>query len=222
MTLEQELETTLAAASRLARNDEQPVAVIATEPAGGTRVLRDRLHSRWRPGVHRARRVGRPRLGPAARARRGRAGGACRAGRGGLGGDRGGGAGRPVHRGRGAAAGGQMPMPPRLPTPWSPPPAAWPTPRPARGRQRRAVSRPHGRPRRRAGRRPGCVRPARAAAPAGRRGAGPAAQPPGGARRRARAGDPANFASAMTAASGAVDALVSDVIDHYRGELDDR
>jgi hypothetical protein len=37
-----------------------------------------------------------------------------------------------------------------------------------------------------------------------------------------RAGDPANFASAMTAASGAVDALVSDVIDHYRGELDDR
>ena len=36
------------------------------------------------------------------------------------------------------------------------------------------------------------------------------------------AGDPANFASAMTAASGAVDALVSDVIDHYRGELDDR
>ena len=38
----------------------------------------------------------------------------------------------------------------------------------------------------------------------------------------ARAGDPANFASAMTAASGAVDALVSDVIDHYRGELDDR
>jgi hypothetical protein len=37
-----------------------------------------------------------------------------------------------------------------------------------------------------------------------------------------RAGDPANFASAMTAASGAVDALVSDVVDHYRGELDDR
>jgi hypothetical protein len=37
-----------------------------------------------------------------------------------------------------------------------------------------------------------------------------------------RAGDPANFASAMIAASGAVDALVSDVIDHYRGELDDR
>jgi hypothetical protein len=36
------------------------------------------------------------------------------------------------------------------------------------------------------------------------------------------AGDPANFASAMTAASGAVDALVSDVIDHYRGELDDK
>jgi hypothetical protein len=37
-----------------------------------------------------------------------------------------------------------------------------------------------------------------------------------------RAGDPANFASAMTAASGAVDALVSDVTEHYRGELDDR
>jgi hypothetical protein len=37
-----------------------------------------------------------------------------------------------------------------------------------------------------------------------------------------RAGDPANFASAMTAAAGAVDALVSDVVDHYRGELDDR
>jgi hypothetical protein len=36
------------------------------------------------------------------------------------------------------------------------------------------------------------------------------------------AGDPANFASAMTAASGAVDALVADVIEHYRGELDDR
>ena len=32
----------------------------------------------------------------------------------------------------------------------------------------------------------------------------------------ARAGDPANFASAMTAASGAVDALVADVLDHYR------
>lgn len=37
----------------------------------------------------------------------------------------------------------------------------------------------------------------------------------------ARAGDPANFASAMTAASGAVDALVADVLDHYRAVLDD-
>jgi hypothetical protein len=37
----------------------------------------------------------------------------------------------------------------------------------------------------------------------------------------ARAGDPANFASAMTAASGAVDALVADVLDHYRADLDD-
>jgi hypothetical protein len=37
----------------------------------------------------------------------------------------------------------------------------------------------------------------------------------------ARAGDPANFASAMTAASGAVDALVADVLDHYRVALDD-
>jgi hypothetical protein len=37
----------------------------------------------------------------------------------------------------------------------------------------------------------------------------------------ARAGDPANFASAMTATSGAVDALVSDVLDHYRVELDE-
>jgi hypothetical protein len=37
----------------------------------------------------------------------------------------------------------------------------------------------------------------------------------------ARAGDPANFAQAMTAASGAVDALVADVLDHYRGELDE-
>jgi hypothetical protein len=36
----------------------------------------------------------------------------------------------------------------------------------------------------------------------------------------AHAGDPANFAQAMTAASGAVDALVADVLDHYRGELD--
>ncbi len=36
----------------------------------------------------------------------------------------------------------------------------------------------------------------------------------------ARAGDPANFASAMTAASGAVDALVADVLDHYRAELE--
>ncbi|HEY3764804.1 MAG TPA: hypothetical protein VGL44_06565 [Gaiellales bacterium] len=35
----------------------------------------------------------------------------------------------------------------------------------------------------------------------------------------ARAGDPANFASAMTAASGAVDALVADVLGHYRVEL---
>jgi MoxR-like ATPase len=35
----------------------------------------------------------------------------------------------------------------------------------------------------------------------------------------ARAGDPANFAQAMTAASGAVDALVADVVDHYRGPL---
>ncbi len=37
----------------------------------------------------------------------------------------------------------------------------------------------------------------------------------------AQAGDPANFASAMTAASGAVEALVADVLDHYRGDLDD-
>lgn len=37
----------------------------------------------------------------------------------------------------------------------------------------------------------------------------------------ARAGDPANFASAMTAASGAVDALVADVLDHFRAVLDD-
>jgi hypothetical protein len=37
----------------------------------------------------------------------------------------------------------------------------------------------------------------------------------------ARAGDPANFAQAMTAASGAVDALVADVVDHYRGALVD-
>jgi hypothetical protein len=37
----------------------------------------------------------------------------------------------------------------------------------------------------------------------------------------AHAGDPANFAQAMTAASGAVDALVADVLDHYRGELDE-
>jgi hypothetical protein len=37
----------------------------------------------------------------------------------------------------------------------------------------------------------------------------------------ARAGDPANFASAMTAASGAVDALVADVLDHYRTALDE-
>ena len=36
----------------------------------------------------------------------------------------------------------------------------------------------------------------------------------------AHAGDPANFAQAMTAASGAVDALVADVLDNYRGELD--
>ncbi len=37
----------------------------------------------------------------------------------------------------------------------------------------------------------------------------------------AHAGDPANFAQAMTAASGAVDALVADVVDHYRGTLVD-
>lgn len=37
----------------------------------------------------------------------------------------------------------------------------------------------------------------------------------------ARAGDPANFAQAMTAASGAVDALVADVVDNYRGALVD-
>lgn len=37
----------------------------------------------------------------------------------------------------------------------------------------------------------------------------------------ARAGDPANFASAMTAASGAVDALVADVLEHYRAALDE-
>jgi hypothetical protein len=37
----------------------------------------------------------------------------------------------------------------------------------------------------------------------------------------AHAGDPANFAQAMTAASGAVDALVADVLGHYRGELDE-
>lgn len=36
----------------------------------------------------------------------------------------------------------------------------------------------------------------------------------------AHAGDPANFAQGMTAASGAVDALVADVLDHYRGVLD--
>lgn len=37
----------------------------------------------------------------------------------------------------------------------------------------------------------------------------------------ARAGDPANFASAMTAASGAVDALVSDVLANYRVPLEE-
>jgi len=37
----------------------------------------------------------------------------------------------------------------------------------------------------------------------------------------ARAGDPANFAQAMTAAAGAVDALVADVVDNYRGPLVD-
>jgi hypothetical protein len=37
----------------------------------------------------------------------------------------------------------------------------------------------------------------------------------------ARAGDPANFAQAMTASSGAVDALVADVVDNYRGRLVD-
>jgi hypothetical protein len=36
----------------------------------------------------------------------------------------------------------------------------------------------------------------------------------------ARAGDPANFPNAMTAASGAVDALVADVLDNYRVELE--
>ena len=35
----------------------------------------------------------------------------------------------------------------------------------------------------------------------------------------ARAGEPGNFARAMTAASGAVDALVADVLDNYRVEL---
>jgi hypothetical protein len=35
----------------------------------------------------------------------------------------------------------------------------------------------------------------------------------------ARAGEPGNFARAMTASSGAVEALVADVLDHYRGEL---
>jgi hypothetical protein len=35
----------------------------------------------------------------------------------------------------------------------------------------------------------------------------------------ARAGEPGNFARAMTASSGAVDALVADVLDHYRVEL---
>ena len=34
-----------------------------------------------------------------------------------------------------------------------------------------------------------------------------------------RAGEPGNFARAMTAASGAVDALVADVLDNYRVEL---
>jgi len=38
MNLEQELEATIAAAGRHARGDEEPVAVIATEPASGTRV----------------------------------------------------------------------------------------------------------------------------------------------------------------------------------------
>ena len=37
----------------------------------------------------------------------------------------------------------------------------------------------------------------------------------------AHAGDPANFAQAMTAASGAVEALVADVVDNYRGALVD-
>jgi hypothetical protein len=35
----------------------------------------------------------------------------------------------------------------------------------------------------------------------------------------AHAGEPGNFARAMTASSGAVDALVADVLDHYRVEL---
>jgi hypothetical protein len=41
MTLEQELETTLAAAGRHARPDEEAVAVMATEPAGARATIWD-------------------------------------------------------------------------------------------------------------------------------------------------------------------------------------
>ena len=43
MTLEQELETTLAAAGRLAQPGERAVAVMATEPAAGDARLRRRV-----------------------------------------------------------------------------------------------------------------------------------------------------------------------------------
>ena len=116
-----------------------------------------------------------------------------------------------------------------------PPPTPWSPPRRAPGRRRgraaggdAAVPRPDGRAARPSWR--AALDAFVAARRAAARGRASGTVSPGRTPREvawtalaaaARAGDPANFAQAMTAASGAVDALVADVLDHYRAELDE-
>ena len=99
----------LAAAGRHARPDEHAVAVMATEPASGTRIYVVAFAAGERPRLRRPRRRRCDGVRSAAREGRGHAGGAGRAGRGGLGRDRGGGAGRAVRRRGGRAAAGRRP-----------------------------------------------------------------------------------------------------------------
>jgi hypothetical protein len=225
MNLEQELEATIAAAGRHARGDEQPVAVIATEPASGTRVyviafadggdlaylaldgsgapVSDRRLVRDAVSLaalaERAEEVSGATAAAELSSRFGEAAAALR---------------RAGHDDAAAAADAVVAATERLAD-------AATGPRPATPRFLDEIAAlaaglagaldafvPHAKRLGQVGAEGDVGEPAQTAWAA--------------LAAAARAGDPANFASAMTAASGAVDALVSDVIDHYRGELDDR